>query len=75
MRIEDMPLRRSVVHAPPRCLSRCKGTAPNGLDYYPQGPEAMERAEKEHHDRLRRIDQVKEELDSLAQAIEGSANG
>ncbi len=47
-----------------------KETAPNGRDYYPQGPEAMEAATREHMDRLGRLDAIKKEVDALALAID-----
>jgi hypothetical protein len=47
-----------------------KQTAPNGRDYYPQGPEALQRATAEHLDRLRRVDAVKNEIDALTIAID-----
>ena len=47
-----------------------KQTAPNGRDYYPQGPAALAQAEKEHSDRLRRVDAVKDEVDKLTVAID-----
>jgi hypothetical protein len=45
-------------------------TAPNGRDYYPQGPAALPAATNEHLDRLRRLDAIKAEIDALAQAID-----
>lgn len=47
-----------------------KQTAPNGRDYYPQGPEAMEKARQEHDDRCRRLDAFKKEIDDLTVAID-----
>jgi hypothetical protein len=47
-----------------------KQCAPNGRDYYPQGPDAMRQAEKEHLDRLGRLDAVKNEIDELTRAID-----
>jgi hypothetical protein len=47
-----------------------KQTAPNGRDYYPQGPDALRAATDEHMDRLRRLDAVKTEIDQLAMAID-----
>lgn len=47
-----------------------KETAPNGRDYYPQGPEALARAIEEHSDRCRRLDEIKREIDSLTIAID-----
>lgn len=46
-----------------------KRAAPNGRDYYPQGAAAMEAALAEHLSRLRRVDDVKGEIDKLAEAI------
>lgn len=48
-----------------------KRTGPNGRDYYPQGPGALESAIDEHSDRLRRLDAVKREVDELIEAIHG----
>lgn len=47
-----------------------KKTAPNGRDYYPQGPAALATAEKEHSDRLRAVDAVKKQLDEMILKIE-----
>ncbi len=48
-------------------LKRC---APNGRDYYLQGAVAMETAEREHISRLKRLDEVKQEVDALTVAID-----
>jgi len=37
--------------------------SPNGRDYYTQGPDAMERATREHLDRMKRLDEIKLEID------------
>lgn len=50
--------------------SALKQTAPNGRDYYPAGPAAMERATAEHTDRLKRLDAIKMEIDGLTIAID-----
>lgn len=47
-----------------------KEAAPNGRDYYPQGPGAMEAAQNEHMARLRAVDAVKGEIDRLMLAID-----
>ena len=50
-----------------------KRTAPNGRDYYPQGPEALEQAVEEHRDRLRKIMSVQDDLRELIEhAMEGN---
>jgi hypothetical protein len=50
-------------------LDKMRQTAPNGRDYYRQGPEALERADAEHMDRMRRVAAVKDEVDALTIAI------
>ena len=47
-----------------------KRTAPNGRDYYPQGPAALTQAEEEHRRRLLAVDSVKAEVDALIVAID-----
>lgn len=47
-----------------------KQTAPNGRDYYPQGPAALEAAIAEHNGRLLRLDAVMDEVDELIRAID-----
>lgn len=47
-----------------------KRTAPNGRDYYPQGPDALAQAEREHMARLRALDAIKAEVDALTIAID-----
>lgn len=39
---------------------------PNGRDYYPQGPEAAQRAQDQAEDRRRKLAEVLEELEELA---------
>lgn len=58
-------------HALNDAYKALRATAPNGRDYYQQGPEAMKAAVAEHHARLRKLDEVKGEVDSMAQAIDG----
>lgn len=57
-------------HAIDAAYVALKLTAPNGRDYYPQGPAALEKAIAEHNDRLRRLDVVKNEVDELIGAID-----
>lgn len=44
-------------------------TAPNGRDYYVQGPDRINLASAQHCDRLRRIDSVRDELEAITCAI------
>lgn len=47
-------------------FQRAKQSAPNGRDYYTKGPEAMKAATEQHESRLRRIDALKTEFETLA---------
>lgn len=42
--------------------------APNGRDYYPQGPAAYEKASEEHGARLLKLTDIKAEIMELAEA-------
>ena len=44
-------------------------SAPNGRDYYPLGPNAYEVAREQHYARITKINQVIEELSSIAEKI------
>lgn len=44
-------------------------TGPNGRDYYPLGPESLERANREHRSRIKRLHDVKSELEALCNAV------
>lgn len=44
-------------------------TAPNGRDYYPQGPDALFKAQEEHFARMQKLEDVRRELQELAEAI------
>ena len=43
--------------------------APNGRDYYPLGPSAIQIAEQEHKSRLDRLKAIKKEIDELAMEV------
>jgi ferredoxin-NADP reductase len=43
--------------------------APNGRDYYPQGPEAFEQAVREHYARMAKLRDVMKEIETIAEAI------
>lgn len=43
--------------------------APNGRDYYTQGPGAIHQALSEHADRVRRLENVRQEILTIAEAI------
>ena len=44
-------------------------TAPNGRDYYPQGPDACAIASREHDARKRALMKVMDELQTLAEHV------
>lgn len=44
--------------------------APNGRDYYPQGPEAFSIAREEHVSRIARLEEVNDELHCLLMVID-----
>lgn len=43
--------------------------APNGRDYYPQGPDAIHKAQIEHTERVHRVNSVIKELEELSESI------
>jgi hypothetical protein len=57
-------------HALGKAYAALKCCAPNGRDYYVQGPEALAKATDEHMDRLRRVDGVRAEIGELLVAID-----
>lgn len=65
--IEDLCAASNALRA---AYDALKQTAPNGRDYYPQGPKALEDATAEHFSRLSRVDSVRQEIESLAIAID-----
>lgn len=52
-----------------------KEIGPNGRDFYPQGPEAMTAATVEHESRLRRLDDIKAELEAMMEGIDAGGAG
>jgi hypothetical protein len=50
-------------------------TAPNGRDYYPQGPHALTQAMEEHVSRLERVQTVRAELMAMWEQIEDATKG
>ena len=57
-------------HALDAAYDALRQTAPNGRDYYPQGPDALAKATDEHHRRLGRLDEIKKEVDELTLAVD-----
>jgi len=52
-----------------KALDALSEAAPNGRDYYPQGPAAFEQARTEHQSRADRLRSVLSELQALAETI------
>lgn len=44
--------------------------APNGRDYYPQGPDAFHKAQHEHLARVQQVSDIRKELFQLADQID-----
>lgn len=53
---------------------KLKEATPHGRDYYPQGPNAITAARDEHFTRLRKVEQVREEVLEIAIAIDRQVN-
>jgi hypothetical protein len=47
-------------------LDAMKEIAPNGRDYYPKGPDAILEAKEDHSYRLKKILEVKRQIESIA---------
>jgi hypothetical protein len=42
---------------------------PNGRDYYPAGPEALQQALREHQSRQEKLQQIRKELEELSEHL------
>jgi len=51
-----------------RALGEC---APNGRDYYPQGPDALKQAIREHEARIADLETVRREVAQIVNQLEG----
>ncbi len=56
-------------------LGLLENTSPNGRDYYPQGPEAIGRAQTEHQTRVTKLREVLSELRELSSAVRAAGRG
>ena len=50
-------------------IEAVQDAAPNGRDYYIQGPDAGAKAQAQHADRLARLASVRNELSEIAESI------
>ena len=64
--LEDLMKTMSVLRA---AIHHVQNIGPNGRDYYPQGPAAINIAMAEHESRLERLESVHKELETLAEHI------
>lgn len=64
--IRDYETAMTAVHA---AFTALQAAAPNGRDYYPQGPDACGRAEDEHRARLGHLEAVHTELTEILMAL------
>jgi len=55
-------------------IEALENMAPNGRDYYVQGPSALKKAMAEHQDRIKRVVDLRKELEAIAEAIAGQMN-
>jgi hypothetical protein len=65
--VDDLCEASAAIDAAYQSLKKC---APNGRDYYPQGPDALKAATDEHMGRLRALDAVKSDVDQFLIAID-----
>jgi hypothetical protein len=52
-----------------KALNAIEDAGPNGRDYYPQGPNAIETARREHASRVERVRAVLDEFEAMHEAI------
>lgn len=50
-------------------LSAMRQSAPNGRDYYPQSPSAINSAIDEHQERMRKVYEVMKELETMGEHL------
>ena len=51
-------------------IEAVQATAPNGRDYYPQGPQAITLAVEQHGARLAALDKINRELEAIVIALD-----
>jgi hypothetical protein len=55
-----------------KAIEALSEASPNGRDYYPQGPDALRKAQKEHDARMAALVMVQHSLFELADRIAGA---
>jgi hypothetical protein len=56
-------------HATKRAIDAVGEAAPNGRDYYPQGPDALNEAVREHRERMHALMSVQQDMMELAEHV------
>ena len=65
--MEDLDNAYSVLNT---ALSALAQTAPNGRDYYVQAAGNMEKAQAQHYERMKKLQNVQRELQAIVDAIQ-----
>ena len=60
---------RAQLDALEKALDSMRWNSPNGRDYYPQGPDAINEAAKEHAARMQKVQSVYDEIHEMAMAL------
>lgn len=50
-------------------LRKLAEMSPNGRDYYPQGADAIYKAQDEHRARMQKVQDIRKELEELAEVL------
>lgn len=64
-----MEYNQRAINALQEALETMAQTGPNGRDYYPQGPEAMQAAQAEHYARMLKVQEVMRELNEIGEYL------
>jgi hypothetical protein len=59
---------RTALFALDAAINAVSATAPNGRDFYPQGPDAINAATREHLKRMNELQAMRNDLETLALA-------
>lgn len=64
-----------VSHALCEAVNALVDASPNGRDYYPQGPTAMKEAVAEHDLRVKTLQNLRQEIEAIQEAIADAEGG
>ena len=68
-RVELLNEQLNILQALRLALASMRAAAPNGRDYYPQGADALGKAQDEHRARVQAVEDVLANVEKLAMAI------